>query len=146
MYGGAAADLFAGDAFDNQLFGNGGNDQLRGFGGADKLTGGAGADLYHYNALFESTVATTVRDSILDFSHADGDKIVLNLIDANTGVAGDQAFTLGALTAGQAGRLSVTANGAGAWLVQGDVDGNGTADFAIAVTASVAPVAADFVL
>ncbi len=147
VYGGSGGDLFVGDGLANQLFGNAGNDTLRGQGGADVLTGGVGADLFVYNSLAESTVATGGRDRIADFVSGTDD-IRLALIDANTTAAapGDQAFVLGALQSGVAGRLQVTANGAGQWLVQGDVNGDGAADFAIDVTGLVAPGAGDFVL
>lgn len=145
IYGGSGADIFVGDGLANQLFGNEGADTLRGLGGADVLTGGAGADVFVYNSIAESTVALAGRDRIADFVSGTDD-IRLTLMDANTGLAGDQAFVLDVLAAGKAGRLAVIANGAGQWLVQGDVDGDGAADFAIAVTGAVAPGAGDFQL
>lgn len=106
VYGGSGADALIGDGLANQLLGGAGDDSLRGLLGADQLTGGAGADRFFYNTVAESTAAATGRDTILDFSRAQADRIYLNLIDANTMLAGDQAFALGALAAGQAGRLS----------------------------------------
>ncbi len=142
--GGTAGDTLTGDLLVNLLYGEGGNDILRGSGGADLLTGGAGEDAFRYTGLSDSTVAAAGRDTIADFV-AGTDEIRLSEIDANSVVAGDQAFVLGALASGQAGRLSVTANGANSWLVQGDVTGDGAADFAIVVNGAVAPGAGDFV-
>jgi Ca2+-binding RTX toxin-like protein len=143
--GGSAGDRLTGDVLDNLLFGEGGDDVLRGAGGRDQLTGGAGADTFVFAAVADSTVALVGRDSILDFVSGT-DKISLVLIDANSSAAGDQAFTLGALAAGQAGRLAITADGAGRWLVQGDVNGDGVADFAISLTSAAAPIGGDFLL
>lgn len=136
VYGGLANDVLVGDGLNNQLFGGAGVDTLRGGLGADELTGGAGVDVFVFNSLAESTVAAGGRDTIRDFT-AGTDDIRLTLMDADTGRAGDQAFTLGALAAGQAGRLAVTPGGAAnVWIVQGDVNGDGAADFAITVMAT----------
>jgi hypothetical protein len=64
-----------------------------------------------------------------------GDKINLQGIDANTNTAANDAFgpTLGTAFSGQAGQLIANDTGGGNWLVQGDVDGNGGADFSINV-------------
>ncbi len=145
IYGGTGADFFLGDGLANQLYGGAGNDTLRGLGGRDLLDGGAGLDVFIYNSLAESTVALAGRDTIQNFAVGQDD-IRLTLIDANTTLAGNQAFVLGPLAAGQAGRLAVTAAGANTWLVAGDVDGNGVADFAITVLSPVAPTATDFQL
>ncbi len=144
-YGGGGNDVLYGDALANELSGFAGADALRGFGGADRLVGGLGADRFIFNALSESTVATSGRDTIVDFNRAEGDQILLGLIDANTVLAGNQAFVLGALQAGQAGRLQI-GGAAGNWLVQGDVDGDGAADFALLLTSAPTPIAGDFVL
>lgn len=145
VYGGTANDILVGDNGANQLFGEAGLDTLRGLGGADALTGGAGADLFVYNALFESGAALAQRDTLADFT-VGSDKIKLTMIDANTALAGDQAFAVGALTVGQAGRLAITADGAGRWLVEGDVNGDAVADLAILVLSAIAPTATDFQL
>lgn len=145
VYGGLGGDILVGDGFVNQLFGGGGNDTLRGLGGADTLSGGAGADVFVYNSVGESGVALLVHDTISDFASG-VDKVRLTLIDANTLAAGDQAFTLGAFAAGQAGRLRVLAEGAGRWRVEGDTDGDANADLAILVVSPIAPTVADFML
>ncbi len=143
-YGGSGSDQFTGDAGVNLFNGYDGNDILRGAEGADTLNGGNGLDAFIYATLSDSTVGAAGRDTISAFDSGTDD-INVSLIDANTTLAGNQTFTLGVLAAGQAGRLQVTANGAGSWLVQGDVTGDGAADFAIVVNGEQ-PVAGDFIL
>ncbi|WP_221939022.1 hypothetical protein, partial [Mycobacterium sp. KBS0706] len=69
-------------------------------------------------------------------------------IDANTGVAGDQAFTfIGAgLFTGVAGQLRAANTSPGVTTIAGDVNGDGVSDFHIQLTGNLALVAADFVL
>jgi hypothetical protein len=88
-------------------------------------------------------------DEILDF--ATNDKIDLSAADANSLAGGDQAFTFigsaafAATGAGSAGELRAFDAGGGVWHVEGDTDGNGTADLVIAVTTDHALVSTDFV-
>jgi serralysin len=76
---------------------------------------------------------------IADFIAAQGDRIDLRPIDANTLVAGAQAFTWigGASFGSVAGQLRF-ADGS----LSGDVDGNGVADFQIGLTGVVSLTAA----
>ncbi|MGF6231159.1 Ca2+-binding RTX toxin-like protein [Inquilinus ginsengisoli] len=135
-----------GSNFADTLTGNGGANVLRGLAGRDTLSGGAGADRFVYGATSESAVGVN-RDMVTDFSQAQGDRIDLSLIDADTGTAGNQAFTfIGAgLYTGVAGQLRYSAVG-GVTTIAGDVNGDGTSDFHIALTGTFALVAGDFVL
>jgi Ca2+-binding RTX toxin-like protein len=139
-------NIFGGKAADT-LTGGGQADLLHGNLGADILTGGGGADVFRYDNIAEST--NSIRDQILDFTPGT-DKIDLSRIDANSGADGNQAFTWigsGAFS-GTAGELrALDLNGTG-WLVQGDTDGNGSADFSIILTLQgPTPLgASDFVL
>jgi Ca2+-binding RTX toxin-like protein len=107
-----------------------GNDQIFGNLGADLLSGGGGNDVFQYVTVADSTAGA--RDSILDFSA--GDKINLAGIDADAGRAGNNAFTfLGAAAfTSQAGQLRAY-QADGRWIVEGDTDGDGTADLVIQV-------------
>ncbi len=145
MSGNDADNVLVGGGGGDSLLGNGGNDTLRGCQGADILTGGAGADKFLFGGILDSTVDAKGRDTITDFSHADHDIIDLSLIDANGADAGDGAFKLVTAFDGSHGALTVTAQGS-QWLVQGDINGDKIADFAILVTSSTALVAADFVM
>lgn len=69
---------------------------------------------------------------ITDFQRGQGDLIDLSFIDANSTVAGNQAFRFvgdGAFS-GHAGELVARSTSAGT-LVLGDVDGDGRADFGL---------------
>jgi len=79
-----------GGAGNDTLIGSAGADTIVGGAGKDTLTGGGGADTFVFKAVGESTVANP--DRILDFVSG-VDRIDLSAIDANTRVAGNQAFT-----------------------------------------------------
>lgn len=134
--------FIAGSAGDT-LIGGAGNDTFFGGLGADVLTGGTGNDLFRYTAINESLVGS--RDRITDF--AAGDRIELTQIDADGNAGnGDTAFTFigaGAFT-NVAGQLHIIASGAD-WLVEGDVNGDGAADFQILVQGAQ-PLEAQFAL
>ena len=100
--GASAAVTLTGSQFANSLVGGAGADVITGGGGADLLTGGFGADTFVFAA--SSDAAPTARDVILDFGA--GDRIDLSGIDANTGLAGDQGFTLNNQT-GHAGDMAM---------------------------------------
>ncbi|MGL4968057.1 MAG: beta strand repeat-containing protein [Inquilinus sp.] len=139
-------DILTGNAGANVLQGWGGNDALVGGGGKDTLTGGAGADRIYFTALGDSVVGANA-DVVTDFSHAQGDEIDVNIIDANTGVVGNQAFSFIGLNAygGVAGQLRyAVANGV--TTIAGDVDGDAVSDFHITLTGSIALVIGDFIL
>ncbi|MGO1079394.1 calcium-binding protein [Inquilinus sp. CA228] len=139
-------DILSGNAGANVLQGWGGDDALVGGGGKDTLTGGVGADDYRFIALSDSVVGANA-DVITDFSHAQGDDVDLTGIDANTGAAGNQAFSfIGAnLYSGAAGQLRFSIVN-GVTTIAGDVNGDMVSDFHITLTGSIALVAADFVL
>ncbi|HEX8380549.1 MAG TPA: M10 family metallopeptidase C-terminal domain-containing protein [Allosphingosinicella sp.] len=137
LFGGKAADTLKGGAM---------NDLLHGNLGADQLTGGGGADVFRYHNVAESNGGPL--DTILDFTPGT-DKIDLSRIDANSQAGGDQAFTWIGSNAfsGTAGQLRAYENG-GSWFVEGDTDGNGSADFAVMLTlVGPTPISAgDFLL
>ncbi|MGK9165319.1 M10 family metallopeptidase C-terminal domain-containing protein [Inquilinus limosus] len=146
VLGSAFADTITGDAVANGVWGMAGNDVLTGGGGADALKGGAGADMFVYKAASDSTVSA--RDSLNDFSHAEGDRIDLGAIDADGNAGnGDTAFTFlgtGAFTgAGHELRLAVSG---GVQVVLADLNGDMVADMAIGVVSATTLVAEDFVL
>jgi serralysin len=137
------ANALSGDGGSDSLIGGGGDDTLIGSIGRDTMTGGAGADDFVFTSIGDSTVGD--QDVIRTFSHADGDVIDLSQIDAVSGGA-DDAFVLTESFSGAAGELVVVLVSAGQYRVEGDVDGNGVADFAIRVQSVTALDATDFVL
>lgn len=67
-------NVLTGNSARNALSGGARNDTLEGLGGADRLTGGSGAD--HF--VFNSDATGAAFDTIADFSHAEGDRIVFD--------------------------------------------------------------------
>jgi serralysin len=124
--------MFGGDGLDD-LFGGDGNDRLSGGAGTDRLTGGLESDSFIFKSVTDS-VKGSLRDQILDFSHAEDDTIVLATIDANTHKGGNQAFHfIGAQGFhDKEGELHYLKK-AGSLVVEGDVNGDGRADFQIEV-------------
>ena len=145
LKGGLGGDTLFGDAGADTLDGEDGNDTLYGGAGADVLTGGLGADVF----MFDGLAVDGSTDRINRFSAAEGDKVNLGQIDANAGLAGNQAFTFigAAAFSGAAGELRLFIDASGKQVAAGDVNGDGLADFAIQFANSAAPVApADFIL
>ncbi|MGZ9063640.1 MAG: M10 family metallopeptidase C-terminal domain-containing protein, partial [Allosphingosinicella sp.] len=135
--GGSARDYLFGNDVSNMLSGNGGNDVLDGHLGDDIYTGGAGADEFRVSQI-------GYNDEITDFTSG-VDKIRLSEIDANSGVAGNQAFTyIGNAAFSGAGQLRSYVQGGENYLA-GDVNGDGLADFTIN-TGAGAPVVGDIFL
>jgi serralysin len=115
LTGGAAGtgngldNTLTGNAASNQLGGGAGNDRLIGGDGVDFLTGGAGNDVFvaEINATKVASKSGPISlDVVLDFGA--GDKIDLSGIDANTTMAGHQAFNFVGNASGKgAGELSL---------------------------------------
>ncbi len=138
-------DTIKGDAGNNVLNGGAERDALTGGGGADTIIGGSGADTFVFTSLSDSTVAIQGRDLVADFNPLQGDRIDLRGIDAVQGGV-DNAFSLVSNFTGIAGQLRVVVEGAGRYVVEGDVNGDKLADFAINVHSTVAPTTWDFML
>jgi hypothetical protein len=133
----------AGSSANNQLLGNEGDNVITGKGGADDMFGSDGADTFAFTALKDSTTKAAGRDTIEDFT-LDADKIDLSAIDAKKGGA-DNAFTFigTAKFHHHKGELHFKIKGADA-LVEGDVNGDGKADFAILLKHVTSLAATDF--
>jgi Ca2+-binding RTX toxin-like protein len=145
--GGKAGDTITGNGARNELWGYEGNDTLKGGGGKDTLVGGAGADHFSFSAVGDSAVGAQA-DLITDFTRAQGDSIDLSAIDADTGTAGNQAFTFigSGLYSHDAGELRFAHLSSDTTTIAGDVDGDGVSDFHITLRGNLALVAADFAL
>ncbi len=131
-FGGAGNDRIAGWLGDDVIDGGAGDDEIYGEDGADLITGGAGADVFAYFLASHSRAFSA--DTILDFNAADGDRVDLRGIDANTLIAGDQNFTLVSGYSGQAGQAVLFYDpNRGATVLEGDTNGDGISDFILQI-------------
>ncbi|QNN65266.1 VCBS repeat-containing protein [Sphingomonas rhizophila] len=147
LYGKDGADTIRAGLGNDILYGENGTDYLYGGSGLDRFYGGAGADLFAFENLDFAGMGSGTADRIHDFSHAQGDRISLELVDANSNVGFDQAFTFvgSAAFSNVAGQLRYQQI-SGNTYVQGDTDGDGKADFWIRVDGLHALAATDFIL
>ena len=137
LYGNGEANTLSGLAGDDHLYGGAGifgsgndklyggdqNDQLIGGLGVDRLEGSGGADQFRFESFAESP--NSAGDTIVGFSGVEGDRIDLTLLDANTLVSGNQAFTfIGSAPFSTAGQVRLS-NG----ILSGDANGDAIADF-----------------
>ena len=147
LTGSSYADTLTGSAGNNILNGVAGNDVLIGGLGADQLTGGTGADKFVFNSLAEMGLTSTTRDTITDFKTSEGDKIDLQGVDANTALAGDQAFTfLGAVSAFTGDSTGKLRFDTATHILYGSTDADTAAEFAIVLTGVNSLSATDFIL
>ena len=146
--GGNGGDFIVGNGVANQLNGGDGNDTLRGGGGIDLLFGEAGADIFDFDAKADAPKGINL-DVIGDFSGSggDGDQIDSSTIDAKSTIKHNQTFKFigTAKFHHKAGELHYADNG-GSLLVEGDINGDGKADFRVEVHGVGTLLAGDFVL
>ena len=127
--GNDTANVLIGNDGKNEFDGGKGNDVLIGGGGEDQLTGGAGADIFRFLTLSDSVVGSH-RDTIEDFK-AGTDRIDLSAIDAIAGTASNDAFTF--ISTGFTHLAGQVRFDAVKHILSGDVNGDGLADFEIAL-------------
>jgi Ca2+-binding RTX toxin-like protein len=134
VYGLNGDDLIIGGSLNDNLAGGQQNDTLKGLGGSDQLWGGPNSDTFVFVSVNDSNGTTSI-DTILDFSGQEGDKIDLSQIDSNTAVEGNQAFAFvtNSTSAVVANSVSWYQTG-GNTIVQGDVNGDTTADLHIVLS------------
>ncbi len=148
LTGGYGADRINGGKGNDTLLGGKGNDTLVGGAGQDRMTGGTETDTFDFNSAAEST--TLAMDRITDFNAGQGDKIDLSTIDANTGIAGNQAFaSLTSNTTAFDNATSFTAAGQlyfdqTAQILYGNTDADVQAEFAIKLLGVASMALSDF--
>jgi Ca2+-binding RTX toxin-like protein len=140
LTGGDGGDTLSGGDGNDTLSGGAGNDVLTGGFGTDTLAGGLGVDTFDFDDIADS-VTGSGRDVVTDFLHGT-DLVDVQGIDANSQAAGNQAFVFvgGGAFSGAAGELRFAGGN-----LSGDVDGDGNADFQIAL-GSVTVTASDLLL
>ncbi|REJ48664.1 MAG: hypothetical protein DWQ51_18425 [Microcystis wesenbergii TW10] len=147
LTGGAGNDTLSGLGGNDTLDGGDGNDTLTGGSGTDTMTDGVGDDIYQFLSVSDSTPNGT-RDVLTDFTPG-FDRIDLSVIDANTTIAGDQAFTfVGTGGIGGGGQVNYFISGS-TLIVQAEIEGDGnlTVDMQIQLNGGLPAIAAtDFIL
>lgn len=170
--GNALANIITGSDFGNTLIGlagndtligNGGNDFLRGGDSNDRLAGGSGADVLMGGRGADTFVFASAIDTDPDANDilraadggsafdnagaAAGDRIDLSAIDANTAVAGNQAFAFGSSQG--IGRIWVVTEGTNT-VIRGNTDRDAGFELEIVIedggVLASAYRAADFIL
>jgi serralysin len=134
-------NVLAGLAGDDEIHGLRGNDNLVGGLGKDILFGGSGRDHFIFGAKKDSGIG--LADEIRDFSRADGDRIDLSAIDADSVKDGNQAFHfLGeAAFSGKRGQVRFEDG-----VVLVDLNGDRQIDMVIGVDNTISMLSSDFIL
>ncbi|MEQ1578445.1 MAG: M10 family metallopeptidase C-terminal domain-containing protein [Hyphomicrobium sp.] len=142
--GGAGTDRLEGRSGADYLSGGAGDDHLLGGQQADTLRGGAGGDRFDFNSARHSARGAS-HDTILDMNRGI-DHIDLKDIDAKLGAGNDAFRWIGAKKFhGNAGELHIVKKN-GYVLVEGDINGDGRADFQIEADHLGALGRGDFIL
>jgi serralysin len=126
--GGGGGETLTGGRTSDTIRAGGGDDILIGGAGWDRLIGGGGADTFVFGSVNHSK--PKAFDTITDFKPRQGDIIDLSGIDANKTREGNQSFDFIGRDdfTGRAGELRFEKSH-GRTIVEGDVDGDGNADF-----------------
>ena len=143
QYGGLGVDTIYGGTGNDRLYGDAGSDFLFGDVGADRLYGGADADRFVYREAIDSTLASEGRDTIYNFSRAEGDRIDVRTVDEAPAVL--LTYRGNAVFSGTAGELRWQAAGSNL-LVTIDLNGDKVADFSVVVAGLGSLVVGDFLL
>jgi Ca2+-binding RTX toxin-like protein len=156
LFGGTEDDYLNGENDDDHLYGGAGRDEIYGGAGADTITGegdqdvmygGGGADTFVLLDPADSGLSLETVDILAEFNAAEGDRIDLRGIDANTGQAGDQAFTfVGAGAYTGAGQIRFETAPDGHTYLAFSTDSEPTNEGAIRINGLVTPEASWFLL
>ncbi len=135
IFGGQGTDLISGGQGSDHLYGYSGKDVLDGGTGQDFLYGGSGNDTFVYHQAADAGMGT-MSDVIGDFKSGE-DKINLHAFMAGGHFIGTTAFA--------AGEGAVVHYNQASGILEGDVNGDGTADFQIMLANHAAVAGTDFV-
>jgi serralysin len=135
----------SGGGGNDTLIGGAGNDTLIGGSGVDNLTGGSSGDIFVF-LLGDSSATSGQHDRITDFLSGT-DHIDLSSIDAigSSGTLDQFVFIGTSGFGGVAGQLNYYFNSSlGVTVVQGDINGDQVADFAIDISGNLLLAGGDF--
>lgn len=137
LTGGTGQDVLYGGGGNDTIKGDDGDDTIEGGLGQDLLSGGAGADVFLFADLADSTVAAF--DTIRDF--VSGTDVIRLAMSGAGGLSylGSNPFS------GSDAELRATIGRSGA-LVEIDMDGDGSADFALLLSRVASLEVGDFML
>ncbi len=128
LNGGAGHDYIDGDDLDA----NGGDDTIIGGLGGDTMIGRGGRDTFVFRSVADFGYDPGIdRPDVIGDFEVGLDKIDLRQIDANTRVAGNQAFEFVGRFTGRGGELELNRDPDGMYRVTGDIDGDKYADFSL---------------
>ena len=151
LHAGTGGALMFGDAGKDTIVGSAVSDGIFGGAGKDILTGGGDEDQFHFSIIADSKVGAN-RDVITDFVHG-SDDIDVSAIDSRSGIAGNQKFHWigsGHFHDRQGEMHFDKVNNPGhahdKTIIEGDVNGDGRADFQIALTGLIHLTKGDFAL
>ncbi|HRO15899.1 MAG TPA: calcium-binding protein [Paracoccus sp. (in: a-proteobacteria)] len=152
LVGGVGNDTIWGWNGNDELHGEWGSDVLRGGNGADLLIGGMAADRFVFDdgdsdgGAFDRLLAGAGGMAFDGPGAAAGDVIDISLIDADSTLAGDQAFVFGGAGIGHLGIF----NSGGHTLILGQTDADAAPEFKLVIhdggVLASAYSAADFIL
>ena len=134
--GGAGDDAVAGFAGSDTIYGGAGDDTITGGFGRDVMTGGAGADMFIFGSSAEIGNSGATRDQIVDFTTKQ------DVLDFGA-LPGTLIYIGAAVFSNVVGQLRFTA---ATGLLEGDTNGNGTADFTLFLGMGTVLAAGDLVL
>lgn len=149
LSGNAGADYLVGGNGRDSLHGGSGADTLLGGAGADKLVGGGGADVFRFHTGSSTPEAADwirAGGGAIAFEgvgKAGGDRIDLSPIDANTAVAGNQAFKWGGQTHKGTGHVWLSDEGSNT-AVRANTDADAAAEFKLLIADGTGVSASDY--
>jgi Ca2+-binding RTX toxin-like protein len=123
-------NLLVGTDGANVLRGQLGDDTIVGGKGVDTLYGGGGSDTFVFNSILDSSAVLGLRDRVMEFATG-VDKIDVSGIDANSQMAGDQAFVLDTDGTLALGEFSITTTAGGNTILSFNADIGSAADMVI---------------
>ena len=139
---GTYASTLIGGTGNDYIVGGAGDDTIQGGGGDDLMYGGAGANHFVFTPANEGPLVSTIGD----FTSAQGDKIDLSAITTTGAHPGNALTYIGQAAFGDIAGQVREVVGSTSTLLEGDVNGDGAADFEIQLNHAPNVQASDLIL